>query len=81
MRNVRGMTINFFAIKIVSKDDAVGAAKAKEEFDDAGYTIVYEDDADVAFIDTFRIGGKDASYSGARVIVGKREKKIRGNEA
>ena len=68
------------AIKIVFKDDAVGAAKAKEEFADAGYTIVFEDDADVAFVDTFRIGGKDASFNGARVIVGKRIKSRRGNE-
>lgn len=63
------------------KDDVAGAAKAKEEFEDAGYTIVYEDDADVAFIDTFRIGGKDASFNGARVIVGKRIKTKRGSES
>lgn len=69
------------AIKIVFKDDAVSAAKAKEEFADAGYTIVFEDDADVAFVDTFRIGGKDASYNGARVIVGKRFKNTRGTES
>lgn len=69
------------AIKIVHKDDAVGAAKAKEEFTDAGYTIVFEDDADVAFVDTFRIGGKDASFNGARVIVGKRIKSKRGDES
>ncbi len=62
------------AIKIVYRDDAAGAAKAKAEFEDAGYTIVFEDDADVAFVDTFRIGGKDASFNGARVIVGKRIK-------
>lgn len=68
------------AIKIVYRDDAAGAAKAKAEFEDAGYTIVFEDDADVAFVDTFRIGGKDASFNGARVIVGKRINSNRGNE-
>ena len=64
--------MNLIAIKIIYKDDEVGVARAKEEFADAGYTIVYEDDADGAIIDTFRIGGKDESFSGARVIVGKR---------
>ncbi len=64
--------MNLIAIKIVYKDDAQGVAKAKEEFADAGYTIVYEDDADGAIVDTFRIGGKDESFSGARVIVGRR---------
>ena len=68
------------AIKIVSRDDDDGAARAKAEFADAGYTIVYEDDADLAFIDTFRIGGKDESFSGARIIVGKRIKSNPGNE-
>ncbi len=68
------------AIKIVHKDDAAGAAKAKEEFADAGYTIVYEDDADVAFVDTFRVGGKDASFNGARIFVGKRTRSNRGSE-
>ncbi len=69
------------AIKIIYKDDDAGAAKAKEEFADAGYEIVFEDDADVAFVDTFRIGGKDASFNGARVIVGRRIKSNRGNES
>ena len=55
-------------------------AKAREEFADAGYTIVYDVDADVAFVDTFRIGGIDASFNGARVIVGKRIKANRGSE-
>ncbi len=68
------------AIKIVYRDDAEGAAKAKAEFADAGYAIVYEDDADVAFIDTFRIGGKDERYDGTRVIVGKRISSDRGTE-
>ncbi len=64
--------MNLIAIKIVYKDDAEGVARAKEEFADAGYTIVYEDDADGAIVDTFRIGGKDESFSGTRVLVGKR---------
>ena len=72
--------MSLIAIKIVYKDDAAGAAKAIEEFTDAGYSIVYEDDADVAFVDTFRIGGKDASFNGARIIVGKRIKAKRGGE-
>ena len=72
--------MNFIAIKIVYKDDDAGAAKAKEEFADAGYSIVYEDDADVAFFDSFRIGGNDASYNGARVIVGKRIKTRRAGD-
>ncbi len=70
-------TINLIAIKIVPKDDAAGAAKAKEYFADAGYTVFYEDDADVAFIDSFMIDGKDESYREARIIVGKR---IRTNQ-
>ena len=64
--------MNLIAIKIVDKDDEQGVARAKEEFADAGYTIVYEDDADGAIVDTFRIGGNDQSYSSARVIVGRR---------
>ncbi len=64
--------MNLIAIKIVYKDDTIGVAQAKEEFADAGYTIVYDDDADGAIVDAYRIGGKDDSYSGARVIVGKR---------
>ena len=64
--------MNLIAIKIVYKDDVLGVAQAKEEFADAGYTIVYEDDADGAIVDAYRIGGQDDSYSGARVIVGKR---------
>ncbi len=64
--------MNLIAIKIIYKDDSEGVARAREEFADAGYTIVYEDDADGAFIDAFRIGGKDESYSGARVMIGRR---------
>ena len=64
--------MNLIAIKIVYKDDVQGVARAREEFADAGYEIVYEDDADGALVDAFRIGGKDESYSAARVIVGKR---------
>ena len=64
--------MNLIGIKIVYKDDTEGVSRAKEELAKAGYTIVYEDDADGAYIDAFRIGGKDERYNGARVIVGRR---------
>ena len=60
------------AIKIVYKDDTESIDQAIEEFETAGFTVIFEDDVDCALVDANRSGGHDESFGATRIIVGTR---------
>ena len=57
-------------IKIVDKNNPNGAVEAKGELIGAGFTVVYEGDADAIGVDAKRCGDGEQTYGPAYVIAG-----------
>ena len=64
--------MSLIVIKIVDKNDASGTALARGELEGAGFTIVYENDAEGVLVDANRSGGGEYTYGATWIIVGQK---------
>jgi len=64
--------MTMIVIKLVDKSKPDQAAQAKSELEGAGFTVVYEDSADMIGVDATKHTGGDKKYGAGFVIIGKK---------